>query len=243
MVRRMGLLGVFLMLAIVQAMASQQGTTRTVLDGAYTEAQAEMGREAFAANCERCHEGVCPDGPPLVGPLFVERWREDSLASLFRWVSTRMPRNAQGSLSEKTYLDAIAYLLKENGFPAGNTELTAANAAEIQFIGKNGPRPLPGNAVVEVVGCLARNPAEGWDLTKGSKPVRYRFGNDTSPDEVKAAGAKPLGAATYQLANVEQSRTDFNPATMTGQKVLVRGPLLRQRIHVTAMEVLGACTQ
>ena len=34
------------------------------------------GQEAFAANCSRCHEGVCPEGPPLVGPLFIERWRE-----------------------------------------------------------------------------------------------------------------------------------------------------------------------
>jgi S-disulfanyl-L-cysteine oxidoreductase SoxD len=240
MVRRLVLLGAFLMLAVVETMAFQQGTTRTVLDGVYTEAQAEAGAMEFAANCARCHEGICPDGPPLVGPLFIERWREDNLASLFRWVSTRMPRNAEGSLSEKVYLDAIAHLLKANGFPAGNTELTAANAREIQFIGPNGSRPLPGNAVVEVVGCLTKT-LEAWELSKGSNPLRYRYGMDISAEAVKTAGARPLGASTYQLTNVEESRTDFNAAAMTGQKVLIRGPLLRQRIHVTSLDVIGAC--
>ena len=247
MLRRMVLVGIAaLMLAGigVEAMALQQKPSRTVLEGVYTDAQAEAGRDEFEANCARCHEGVCPDGPPLVGPLFIERWREDSLASLFNWVSARMPRNAQGTLSEKIYLDAIALLLKENGFPVGNAELTVSNVADIQFIGPNGPKPLPGNAVVEVVGCFVKNPSGAWQVTKGSAPVRYRYGNETTPEALKAAADQALGTATYELVNVEDVRPGFKPDSISGNKVHVIGPLLRERIFVTAIESLsGACTQ
>jgi hypothetical protein len=225
----------------VSAMSLPQGLGRTVLDGAYTEEQAAAGGTEFAANCARCHEGVCPDGPPLVGPLFIERWREDNLGSLFKWVRTRMPRNAGGSLSEKVYLNAIAFLLQENGYPSGAVELSASNAGEIQFIGKAGPKPLPGNAVVEVVGCLSKAPSGDWQLTNGSDPVRYRYGTDATPDELKTAAATPPGKSTFELTNVEESGA--NSQSMTGHRVQIRGPLLRQRIHVTSMEsVAAACT-
>ena len=226
------------------AMTLQQAVGRTVWDGAYTEEQAERGADEYAMYCARCHEGVCPDGPPLVGPLFVERWREDNLGSLFLWVSTRMPRNANGSLSEKTYLDSIAHLLKANGFPVGQTELTAANARGIQVVGQNGPRPLPGNAVVEMVGCFTKGPEDSFQLTQATVPVRYRYGSPEAPDALSAAGARPLGQGTYELTNVRESRSDLNPESITGQRVRVRGPLLRQRVHVTMLDALpGACTQ
>ena len=35
-----------------------------------------------------------------------------------------MPRNAPASLADNVYLDIVAHLLKENGFPAGARELT-----------------------------------------------------------------------------------------------------------------------
>ena len=49
-----------------------------------------------------------------------------------------MPRGAPGSLGENVYLDIVAHLLKENGFPAGSHELTADAL--------DGIRVLPGKA-------------------------------------------------------------------------------------------------
>jgi hypothetical protein len=230
--------------AHAEAMVPPQTTGRTVLEGVYTEAQAMRGRDEFTANCSKCHEGVCPDGPPLVGPLFIERWREDSLAALFTWMKTRMPRNAAGSLSDATYIDAIAFLLQENAYPSGSTELTADMIGNILFVGKNGPRPLPPNSLVLVVGCLKQDPGEGLLLINGSAPVRNRYGDETAPDELKAAEVKPTGMLTFQLQNVEDVRPGFGPDAVKGHKVQVKGVLGRQgsgaRIFVTSIEALMA---
>jgi hypothetical protein len=227
------------------AAAAQQRPTQTILEGGYTEAQAERGRELFAVNCARCHEGICPDGPPLVGPLFVERWREDHLGSLFTWAKSRMPRNAAGSLSDQTYLDTIAFLLKENEYPAGNTELSTANMSNLLIVGKAGPRPLPPNSLVLVVGCFAQDATEGWRLNNATDPVRNRYGSETSPEELRASEAKAAGTQTYQLQNVGEL-AGFNPASLSGRRVQVKGSLGRQgqgaRIIVTSIEPLaGTC--
>ena len=39
-----------------------------------------------------------------------------------------MPREEPGSLKDETYIDILAYLLQQNGMPAGKTELKADSA-------------------------------------------------------------------------------------------------------------------
>ncbi len=97
----------------------QAGPVRTVLDGVFTTAQAERGAGLYVTQCAACHEGADVDGPPLTGAPFVDRWREDTLASLFDFIKTEMPQQAPGSLSERQYLDIIAHLLHENDYPPG----------------------------------------------------------------------------------------------------------------------------
>src|SRR5690606_37640325 len=47
-------------------------------------------------------------------------------ASLFyNYISTAMPANAPGSLTDQQYVDIVAYLLAENGHPTGTEELPA----------------------------------------------------------------------------------------------------------------------
>src|ERR1044071_981382 len=119
--------------ALVQAQAMpQQPPTQTVVDPVYTQNQAARDEELFAANCARCHEGVCPDGPPLTGPLFVERWRDDSLAPLLTFMKG-LPPVLGGVLKENEYVDVIAFLMQSNEFPAGSRELTAESLGRIQF--------------------------------------------------------------------------------------------------------------
>src|SRR6476660_5924270 len=140
----------------------------SILDGVYTDAQAMRGEEAYMANCARCHEGECPEGPPLSMMIFTERWREENLSFLFGFMKTRMPAKAEGSLEENVYLDILTYILKKNEYPAGKAELTLASLDKVKFVGKEGPKPLPTNSLVQIVGCLVKDPVNGWMLNKAT---------------------------------------------------------------------------
>ena len=97
----------------------------TILDGVFTGAQAERGKEAYGLHCSSCHYGDLrgTNGPALKGQPFIDNWREDSSRSLFTFMRESMPRNAPASLSDQTYLDILAYILSVNMYPAGSNEL------------------------------------------------------------------------------------------------------------------------
>lgn len=86
----------------------------------YTAEQAEQGGEIYTMSCTSCH-------PPVThtGPAFVAKWQGRSLAALFRYIQTSMPKSEPGSLTESEYVRVLAYLLKLNGMPDGPAELTA----------------------------------------------------------------------------------------------------------------------
>ena len=197
--------------------ASAQGTG-TVLDGVYTTEQAARGQRAYGDSCMACHEGIDQDGPDLKGSAFVDRWRGDRLEVLFTQISTRMPGNRPGGLSENTYVDILAFLLEGNGFPAGSRELTADVIKSVQLVGKDGPKPLPNLTVVRVVGCLTSGPNDTWILTNASEPVRSRSINETTPEELKSSAASPLGAQKFRLQNVAAGASADQRSQSAGQR-------------------------
>jgi alcohol dehydrogenase (cytochrome c) len=101
-----------------------------VTPGIYTAAQAQRGREAYALRCADCHgpnlEGA--GAPALAGPAFRKVWGRPNrtIDDLFYIVRTTMPRPSSGSLSTDQYLDLLAYLLQQNGLPAGAEPLVAS---------------------------------------------------------------------------------------------------------------------
>ncbi|HEY1927076.1 MAG TPA: c-type cytochrome [Caulobacteraceae bacterium] len=103
-----------------------QDATRSVWTGVYTDAQAQRGQAAYATNCQACHgpelRGV-GEAKPLAGAEFLSNWNGLSVADLFERVRTTMPASAPRSLTREAYADILAYLLKFNGFPAGQQEL------------------------------------------------------------------------------------------------------------------------
>src|SRR5215510_3022966 len=108
----------------------EQTRMRTVWDGAYTAEQAARGQTAYRQGCLSCHgedfQGVAgTNAAVLLGDRFLERWREDDLAELFRFLQISMPSRAASTMTDAAKLDVMAYLLQANGFPAGNSELTA----------------------------------------------------------------------------------------------------------------------
>src|SRR5215510_9051991 len=175
----------------------QAAGSRTVWDGVYTADQASRGQAAFATKCASCHganlEGthgsaVEVDATPLVGSSFIERWREDDLGELFRYIRDGMPRETAATVPEKDKIDILAFILARNSFPLGSEELAANVLGTIMLVGKDGPRPLLSMTPVRVVGCLSKVPS-GWTLTRASEPVRTRAPESTGSEELKLSAS------------------------------------------------------
>jgi hypothetical protein len=185
---------------------------QTVLDGVYTAAQAQRGEATYTkVNCATCHEGGDADGPELTGDAFLDRWREDTLDNLFAFLKNRMPADAPGSLSDGAYTDVLGYLLQTNNFPPGPGELTEQALGTILLVGHDGPKPLPTDATVRTVGCLAAAPNNAWLLNRASQPVRSHTENQTTAEEAKLAEAQPLGIQTFRLLNVNDAKPALAP--------------------------------
>jgi len=178
----------------------------SVLDGVYTPEQAARGEAVYTSRCIGCHEGQNGDGPQLVGKVFLDRWREDTLEPLFTFIKTSMPGDLPGGLDERAYVDVTAYILQANSFPAGKQELRPDLIGSIQLIGLDGPRPLSNLTIVRAVGCLAPEANNTWALDSASspRPVRDRIVDGTTPEELKASAAQPLGTLTFPLLSVTE---------------------------------------
>ncbi len=97
------------------------------VEGVYSDPQAARGDALYQQYCVACH-GARLEGNPaaaLTGPAFRARWEDGAhtLDDLFYIVRTLMPNNAPGSLSKPEYADVVAYILKVNGYPAGQADL------------------------------------------------------------------------------------------------------------------------
>lgn len=100
--------------------------------GAYTEAQAAQGRVLYEAQCAMCH-GAQLEGTyeiPALKGRFMSHWAGRPVATLTDYISIAMPQMAPGTLSPEDSATITAYLLKENGMPAGAKALPADLAAQ-----------------------------------------------------------------------------------------------------------------
>jgi alcohol dehydrogenase (cytochrome c) len=91
-------------------------------EGLYTPAQAEQGKKLYATRCAACH-GAYLEGmtaPPLAGPNFEKNWiSTTTLDDLFFLMRTTMPLSMAKSLSPDQHAAVFAYVLQQNGYPAG----------------------------------------------------------------------------------------------------------------------------
>jgi len=155
-----------------------------------------------------------------------------------------MPREPRVTLPTPVYVDVLAFILQFNGYPPGDQELTSENLPLVTFVDKSGPQPLPNLAVVRVVGCLV-SPAKGtWTLIHATEPVRDPDGRTTTPEQLRAAGEAVLGDRTIPLQNLEYLREGFTPEAYAGQRVQVKGALVRRqadaRVSVTSLDTAAA---
>jgi mono/diheme cytochrome c family protein len=123
----------FVVLAVIGARSDgAQAPSRSVWSGVYSTEQAERGRKLYVRDCQRCHGDTLlggEGGPALSGEEFLTAWKARTAAELFELIQTTMPEETPGSLSSRQYSDVLAYVFKENEFPAGMEELPSDPAA------------------------------------------------------------------------------------------------------------------
>lgn len=101
----------------------------------YTASQAASGMQHVQTHCSACHgddlRGGIQGGPPLTGTYFMNRWSGKTLEDLYTVMFSTMPLNAPSSLPTTTYVEIIAYVLQQNGYPAGDEPIARAVLGEI----------------------------------------------------------------------------------------------------------------
>ena len=184
-------------------------------DGVYTEAQAARGMMAFGQSCSGCHALAAQGKAPLVGDAFWKSFAQKTVGDLLEFVSTNMPNGTPGSLTEPTYRDIVALMLKSNGFPAGAAELGGNTAANVQIIPKDGSTELPAGALVRVVGCLTKTGTD-WVVTSATTPERAEHAGRGGEDATRSLGSRTM-ALKFVVTKLD---------ALAGSRVAVSGLLI-----------------
>jgi quinoprotein glucose dehydrogenase len=140
----------------VAAARPHDGEDGVVTKAYYTKEQALRGKAAFNRNCGFCHnvdaklysvEDSRTILPRTFGGHFVERVYHDhvlypTVYHLFSKLQS-MPAINTKAISEQTRADILAYILENNGLPAGDEELTPhAGRMKNMVLGEAGFEPL-----------------------------------------------------------------------------------------------------
>lgn len=98
----------------------------------YTAEQATAGAAVYAQSCAACHgaqlEGTA--APALKGSAFGDMASAQGLTadSLLDVITNTMPQSDPGSLKPDEYAAVTAYILQQNGYPAGAAALAKGAA-------------------------------------------------------------------------------------------------------------------
>lgn len=97
---------------------------RSVKAGVYTAAQSDRGQALFRSKCASCH---APNR--FTDDLFYTSFAGKPMWEMFDVISDTMPEDNPASMKPEEYVDVMAYLLKLNNFPTGDTELPVGKDA------------------------------------------------------------------------------------------------------------------
>ena len=103
-------------------------------DGIYTKAQADGAKKQFDKICADCHPFTVaakkkPKDLPLGDEPFFENWTGRPLVELVTLIALTMPNDGSAVVTEAEAVDLVAYILQQNGFPAGSKPLTKEAAS------------------------------------------------------------------------------------------------------------------
>ena len=119
-----------------QAAGAETGTKkgRRKAPALYTEDQATKGALAYYQNCAMCHAPLLDGqaagyaGPALKGREFADPSYDFRISDIFNFVAKLMPAATPGSLTREQDVQIMAFILKQNGYPAGPDELVYETA-------------------------------------------------------------------------------------------------------------------
>ncbi len=174
------LFGAALSIGLIASASSAAG-------GGFTTAQATAGASIYAARCAQCHGAQLQGGagPALSGSSFRASINASyaTAGKLYDFTAKQMPANAPGSLSATQYADVVAFMLTHNGYPAGDTALTAQNASALQLAG------------ARLSTQMTAAGASNVEIQRAAPPIRHVFSalpnnaNVTITDDMLAGAA------------------------------------------------------
>ena len=111
-------------------------TPKTTNDGVYTKAQADGAKARFNKICADCHAFTVarkkrPGDLPLGDEPFLKKWSGRDLEELITVIVTTMPNDGSAVVNDAEAANLVAYILQQNGYPAGSKPLTAASASAV----------------------------------------------------------------------------------------------------------------
>ncbi len=108
--------------------AEEELVEQTIYDGVFTAEQAEVGKAVYTANCASCHANSMrggPGGKRIIASVINTKYADLPLSAYFGFMQSAMPPGQEGSLTDKEYIDTLAYILQTHGAEPGDQELTA----------------------------------------------------------------------------------------------------------------------
>jgi mono/diheme cytochrome c family protein len=176
-----------------------QAPMHSAWSGVYTSAQADKGKALFGENCAKCHGGTL-DGndeiPPLKGAHFMADWETQSVAELIARVHSTMPMDNPGKLNTESSTAVVAYLLQQNGMPAGNAPLTDGTAAQSRI-----DAVKPGGSTAAATPATAMPAAATTSAVATAKPAPAAMAVKPATPKAKAAMKTSVKAKHKPLAN------------------------------------------
>jgi alcohol dehydrogenase (cytochrome c) len=119
------ILAIFTFALSSRTVTGQQG-------GIFTNAQAQRGQNLYEKRCASCHGLQLTGGSaaPLSGNQFMAKWGQGkhSVDELYYITRTQMPYGAAATMTNQQYIDIVAYMLKANGYQAGERQLPTDSA-------------------------------------------------------------------------------------------------------------------
>jgi cytochrome c5 len=209
--------------------------------GVYTAAQAEHGKTVYTRHCSRCHgEDLAGRRDyPLSGERFMDRWEAHTLEHLFVLIRDSMPPDGINTVDPADKRDIVAYVLQQNGFPAGTTELSQ-DVAVLGTVGierNTGRAAAKTGSLVHVTGCLALEGERDWTLTNATEPEKTAI--PTGGGVSKAPAAASSGGRQVGLVNVFPS-----PVAHRGHTMHATGFLMKKgdgdAINVVSLDMVAA---
>lgn len=105
-------------------------------DGIYTKEQADGARALYTKVCQSCHPFTVaakkdPKDLPLGEDPFFDEWEGRPVKDLISIIALTMPNDGSAVLNDQEATDLVAYILQQNGFPAGTAPLAKSIDAVI----------------------------------------------------------------------------------------------------------------